>query len=77
MKDDRLFITVRHLNTFYNNLQITNLILIINTKVGCHPTRCKEFESVSSPDEYFNGLLSLIKENDKKVLAIGECGLGK
>ena len=57
--------------------ELTILISMINTKVGCHPTRCNEFESVSSPDEYFNGLLSLIKENDKKVLAIGECGLGK
>ena len=44
--------------------------------VGCHPTRCKEFEqSKTTPDDYFHGLVGLIKENDKKVLAIGECGL--
>jgi TatD DNase family protein len=41
--------------------------------VGCHPTRCNEF--VTNPENYFDGLLKLIKENDSKVLAIGELGL--
>lgn len=44
--------------------------------VGCHPTRCDEFDTkASNPDEYFNGLLELIKNNDEKVIAIGEFGL--
>ncbi len=43
--------------------------------VGCHPTRSNEFETNTTPDEYFNRLLKLVQENDKKVVAIGECGL--
>lgn len=41
--------------------------------MGCHPTRCNEFES--NPEEYLNKLKSLCISNTKKVVAIGECGL--
>lgn len=41
--------------------------------VGCHPTRCTEF--LDNPDQYFNDLLQLIKENREQVVAIGEFGL--
>jgi len=41
--------------------------------MGCHPTRCKEFEP--NPDDYYRKLCSYIDNNKNKVVAIGECGL--
>ncbi len=46
--------------------------------MGVHPTRCTEFESYSEgPEAYLQALQSLAWEGsaEKKVVAIGECGL--
>ncbi|ORX58212.1 Mg-dependent DNase [Hesseltinella vesiculosa] len=43
--------------------------------VGCHPTRCREFDHYpEGPEAYLQALRTLIKDN-LSVVAIGECGL--
>ncbi len=44
--------------------------------VGCHPTRCSEFEEYKDgPQAYYDELLKVATSASSTVVAIGECGL--
>ncbi|KAF9315139.1 TatD DNase [Podila horticola] len=48
------------------------------TTIGCHPTKCTEFETYGDgPEAYFKALKTILAspEAKNKVVAIGECGL--
>lgn len=70
---DKIIITGTTLEESKEVLKISDKNENLFVTVGCHPTRSNEF--LSDPEEYYLALLKLIKENDKKVVAIGECGL--
>jgi Tat protein secretion system quality control protein TatD with DNase activity len=44
---------------------------------GVHPTRAGLIDANGEPQQYMDELLSLIQQNPTKIVAIGECGLGK
>ncbi|KAF4522050.1 hypothetical protein B566_EDAN004032 [Ephemera danica] len=48
---------------------------LVKQDVGCHPTRCKEFEESGDPEKYLQDLEELVKSAGSKVSAYGEFGL--
>lgn len=51
------------------------LIERLFSTVGCHPTRCNEFEESGDPEAYLSSLSEIAINNKDKIVAIGEMGL--
>ncbi|KAG0009312.1 TatD DNase [Entomortierella chlamydospora] len=73
-----MIITSSTLKDCHRALQIAEDDDELFLTVGCHPTKCSEFERhKEGPDAYFNALKALLQNpaTNSKVVAIGECGL--
>ncbi|KAJ2948674.1 hypothetical protein O0L34_g7930 [Tuta absoluta] len=70
---DKMIITGGSLVDSKKALDLAGTDSRLFTTVGCHPTRCTEFEA--DPEGYLEGLKEVISQNKDKVVAIGECGL--
>ena len=57
-------------------IQFIYILDKLYSTVGCHPTRCTDFEKSENADTYLSDLITLIKDNGDKVVAVGEFGLG-
>ncbi|KAF9584217.1 TatD DNase [Lunasporangiospora selenospora] len=74
----RMIVTSGNLDDCKTALELVKDDDSLYTTVGCHPTRCSEFEAFADgPEGYFNALKAFLNDPlaKKKVVAIGECGL--
>ncbi|XP_030753892.1 putative deoxyribonuclease TATDN1 [Sitophilus oryzae] len=73
---EKIIITGGSLEESEKAIQMSKTDDKLYATVGCHPTRCYEFESNNQdPIKYLESLGNLVKENRSKVVALGECGL--
>lgn len=72
---DRIIITAGNVEESKKALEVARTDARLFSTVGCHPTRCTEFESGTSPESYLKLLSDIALANKDKVVAIGEMGL--
>lgn len=70
-----IIVTGGSLEDAANAIKMANTDDRLLATVGCHPTRCSEFEADNNPEDYLSSLKSLINDNPGKVVALGEFGL--
>lgn len=75
---NRMIVTAGNLKDCRRALDLVRNDGELFTTVGCHPTKCSEFEKYKDgPEAYFKALKTILTspEAKNKVVAIGECGL--
>ncbi|CAK9833956.1 Deoxyribonuclease TATDN1 [Anthophora retusa] len=71
----KIIITAGNIAESEHALEIARTDERLFSTVGCHPTRCHEFENCGNPEEYLKSLSDLALNNKDKIVAIGEMGL--
>ncbi|XP_028138862.1 deoxyribonuclease TATDN1 [Diabrotica virgifera virgifera] len=72
----KMIITGGNLDESKKALEVADNDERLFVTVGCHPTRCKEFEENGGDGHsYLDKLKDIIVEGGDKVVAVGECGL--
>ncbi|KAJ8688621.1 hypothetical protein QAD02_024416 [Eretmocerus hayati] len=71
----KIIITAGSLEESKKALEIAKTDDRLFSTVGCHPTRCNEFEESDDPEGYLDSLCELALNNKNKIIAIGEMGL--
>ncbi|RKP37550.1 hypothetical protein BJ085DRAFT_42520 [Dimargaris cristalligena] len=75
---DKIIVTGGSLSESREALDLAKNHDSLFSTVGCHPTRCSEFEQKGDPERYFADLQDVIQSDQgNNVVAIGECGLGR